>query len=833
MRNHNSKAIACSMVVSIFLGSATMAQAQEATMEETASDSQVTLDNTTAKAKPTLDEVVVTAQKRVEDVQDIPMSVTAIGAESIKRQNINDLNNIGHLVPNLEITATPAFNFITMRGTGSGNNRGFEQSVAIIIDEIYYGRPAYLSTGMMDVAAIEVLRGPQGTLYGKNSVAGTLHIRTGTPEDEWGMDADALYGDHNQQRYRIALTGPILEDRLAFRFAAGIDKKDGDIENTTTGEMISNRDNFNARLKLKYDFDAPVDVTLSLNYLTTDQVGDPVGYVFLQPRHLAAQQVFDPQASADPADEKLHKDSVNITDREAYDATLTLNWDIQPGLSLVSVSNMARLVDFVDFDGDFGPIPMLTLLSNEEYMQFSQEIRVTGDWKSVSYIGGLYFFHNNMKVESDTTLLLETHEALLVGGGLELTTMGRVCDPIWANSQGAAVLTMLGGCRQEAFALDNALAGQLGAELARARLANAPPFPIEQNYYNVDQTTTTYAAFGQFTWSVTPKIDITVGNRFSYEIKEIEAFHELYNLRPGGSPGRTTATNPNGAIVFTIIQPENEPYNENRKRVEFDLSPKISGQYFFTEDVMTYVTVAKGFKSGGFSATSNNAANLEFDEEESLNYEVGLRSEFFDRRIRVNISAFYTDYDGLQITSITGNETFITNAPKTIIKGIEFDYAIAVAPFLILTGNGAITNARYEEFRNGPCPVLHDGTKPCDLSGKRLPLSPDYSWTQNLLSFVPLGNFALLQLGLTATYKSDMFQAIDLDPKSNIPAAWRYRGQLSLRDIDEQWAISFFIENPFDEFYSRGSSDAPAFTGSYIGGTGSFRTISGEIRVKF
>ncbi|MGB1088555.1 MAG: TonB-dependent receptor plug domain-containing protein, partial [Alphaproteobacteria bacterium] len=204
-----------------------------------------------APRRPQLDEIIVTAQKRAEDVQDVPLSVTAIGGEELKEKNMADLNTVAAYAPNLSVLATPTFNFIYMRGVGSDYNRGFEQSVGIIIDEVFYGRPSYVSNGLLDLAAVEVLRGPQGTLYGKNSAAGALHLITASPEPDWSFDADAKFGERQAKRFRAAFGGPLFSDELSFRMAYMQDFQEGDIINTTLGGREErNLDNENIRLKL-------------------------------------------------------------------------------------------------------------------------------------------------------------------------------------------------------------------------------------------------------------------------------------------------------------------------------------------------------------------------------------------------------------------------------------------------------------------------------------------------------------------------------------------------------------------------------------------------------
>jgi len=783
------------------------------------------------KPQGALDEVKVTAQKRVEDVQDIPLSVSAIGGETIKDQNIVSLGDAADLLPNVQITDTPSFNFVSIRGLGSGVNRGFEQTVAIIIDEVYYARPSYFSNGLLDLEAIEVLRGPQGTLYGKNSPAGAIILRTGQPEFEWGIDADALYGSDNNIRFRAAATGPLIDDRLAFRAAVGIDKRDGNLFNTTTDEDASDKDNLNARLKLKFDPDGPLEFLLNASFLTVDQGIGPLQLTKIAPRHLAAMQVFDPETSGDVTDGKKHDDFSGFTDREAYDVTAIVHWDINADASLIYVGNFAEMKDRVMVDADFSPIPFLLSESSEDYRQISQELRVVGTTGDLDYVGGLYYFHSEVDALFDVALLLNLVESALITGRLE-TRAAPVCNALNQVPGVPALLAPFGGCSAQSLAVNNTAVGQLGAQLAQQRIGVSAPEPTEISTTFFDQTSDSYALFGQGTWRFAPKFAATAGTRFTYEVKEVEIIHTLTNEVTGGT-GAFGPNNPTGATTFPIVQPTNAPFATTEKRTEFDISPKFSLQYFPNDDLMAYLTVARGFKSGGFNASAINISKIEYDEEKSLTYELGWRSEFWGNRARLNISAFWSSYEGLQITTFNGVEFFVTNAKKSRIRGIEMDYIIAPLPFLIFSGNGAVNDARYRDFKNGPCTVDNEVDDVCDLSGKVLNNAPRFTWVQSVLAFMPLGNFAIIQTGFTASYNSKSFATIDVDPESIKPAAWTLRAQLSLRDMDRRWSASLFVDNIMGKRRPLGASDSPAFDQTFIGGASDDRVIAGEVRVTF
>ena len=181
---------------------------------ETASGAQ---DEQTTPARPPkrgLDEIIVTAQKREQDIRDVPISITVVSQEDIKQRDLANLNDIANVVPNVQIQATPTVSFIFFRGMGSGLNRGFETSVGVFEDGMYLGRPAFFSNGFVDLGNVEILRGPQGSLFGKNTVAGALQLNTVKPDYEWGGYADAMVGERKHRRLRAAVNAPVIDDVL-------------------------------------------------------------------------------------------------------------------------------------------------------------------------------------------------------------------------------------------------------------------------------------------------------------------------------------------------------------------------------------------------------------------------------------------------------------------------------------------------------------------------------------------------------------------------------------------------------------------------------------------
>ena len=805
-------------------------------------------------ANPKLDEIIVNAQKRAEDIQDVPLSVTAIGGEDIKEKNMSDLNDVSAFAPNLSILATPTFNFIYMRGLGSGYNRGLEQSVATIIDEVYYGRPSYLSNGLLDLAAVEVLRGPQGTLFGKNSAAGALHLRTAQPEFEFGFDGDATFGQRQLRRFRAAVTGPIMEDKLAFRFAILDEHQKGDIRNTTVGRDERNLNNSTYRGKLRLDSSANFSNTLTLTYATVDQHGSGTQLTKVRDRHLAAMREFDPQTTGDVYDDLTHQNFPGFVDRYTFDATLVTEWELKNGLLITNVANYAKLDESVEFDADFSPIPFLTLENDEKYYQISEELRFTSAPGEFEYVGGLYYFRNVVEANYNVTNYLELHEILGITGEGENTICGLISGsiPLIGISPadlipGLPLSEITQACQN--FELDNAALGTVFGNLAAQRTSTINPDPLEQSITTFDQQSDSFAAFGQGTWHITDRLSLTLGGRVSYEIKKVEVDHILRNLTTGtdgnGNPfdlqgNPNLGFTPGGALTFPIIQSGNVDFTESRTRREFSFSPKVSATMQWTDDIMTYVTIAQGYKGGGFNAQPLKPADLEFEEETSNTYEAGFKSEWLGGAARLNISGFYTQFDDLQVSAFDGVAFVVSNAAGATIKGIEYEWAFVPFFGLFFTGNGSIIDAKYDNFTTGSCgaevpPGQQDGDieGTCDLSGENLTNAPKWQHTINATFDYPMFNAVHVHLGLTASYQSVLWFTTDLDPVDRRESGWLIGARAGVRDINDRWALMVFVSNVLDRLDLAGNNDVPTFVGSHFGGRIPTTEIEGQLRIKF
>ncbi len=782
---------------------------------------------------PKLDEIIVTAQKRAENVQDVPLSVTAIGGEALKENNIGDLTAISEFTPNLVIFASPTFNYITLRGVGTGFNRGLEQSVAIVIDEVYYGRASYLSNGLLDLEAIEVLRGPQGTLFGKNSAAGALHLRTQNPPQEFEAEVDGTYGMFDYWRVRGTAGGPLPlgNDELFFRVAFQVERRDGFIENTLLDRDEQNLDQTTVRGKLLWEPTGSFSVQFQGTYGITEQEGTGIQIHEGTPRSIAAMQVFDPEFNAD-LDDKTSLDFPSFVERKYFEASAIVTWELNNGIEIKSITNYAGFNEDVKFDADFSPIPFITLQNDEKYSQFSQEIRFTSPPGEFQYVAGLYYFSNEVDALYRVEALGNVVELALITGAVEDILVGPINDALAGTPLAGVVSPLLGvvgvGGRNSQTSPVGVTLGQAGAQILAARTAAGTP--VQETATNpFVQETDSFAAFFQAEWNMTDIWKLIVGNRVSYEIKKLtEGGQMLVNEAVPGAP----------SIIFPLIQSGSVNFQDSRERNEFNVSPKVVLQYdgFYMGQV--YASAAAGYKGGGFNAQPLNPQEVEFEEETSITFELGTKLDLFDGAGRFNISAFYTFYNDFQSSAFNGTAFVPTNVGEARVTGIEWDGAQALTDWLMLTHSGSFIHSEYLDFDNGPCQAFQDPNNDagdaCTLVGKHFGTTPRFTMTVGLGWDKPIGNWPLRVVGnISGSYATRSFVATDRDPADQRDEYFLARGAIGVRDIDDVWSVMVYGSNLTNLEQIIDGDDQPTFTGAHFSTRTDPREVKVEARVRF
>jgi len=743
----------------------------------------------------TLEEIVVTAQQRAESLQDVPVSVAAVTAKKISDSGIVDLQGLSELVPNFSINETGISTTVTIRGISSGINSGFEQSVGMYNDGIFYGRDQLARVPMIDMERVEVLRGPQGILFGKNSIAGAVSQISAKPTDEFEGSVTALYEpDHGETDLRMVLSGP-LTDNLSGRLAVMTRELDGYVKNTELGADEQNEDEQVVRATLRWDVNDSVTATLKSSQSTFDVLGRNME-VYQSFGHLEAlNSVYNSPTAPWSVDTELNYIADNnghFSNNEVNNSTLTVDWDLE-GLTLTSVTGYVDYEFTESCDCDFTGAPVFDAGRQEEYQQLSQEFRLTSDLGSnFDYIAGLFF--------QDTDLTYADQIQLP--------------DPTVVNT----ALGLLGAGALQPF---------------------APGSSTDRTF---NQEGEVIALFAQGTWSVSEALRLTVGGRYTEEKKDAnrQQRHKANATFGGQYMPAVTADPVSGAYnvlygIFAI-----EAYDQiNGKLDDSSFSPVVTMEWDANPDTMVYATWTKGYKSGGFDARSNGhpdasvnnglksgaaiTGSWEFANEEATSVELGSKMSLADGAAELSVAWYMTDYNDLQVSQFDGTLGFnVTNAGEAKVQGIEADGRWALTDNITLTGSVAYLDFNYEKFPNSQCYFQQedtDGDKLCDAGGKRKEFTPELQANLGAAWASEMSNGLELNASLDVSFMDEYLYAANLDPRSKQDAYSMVNARIALAGSEGAWELALLGRNLTDETVINFGGNTP-LGGTLTGGAG-------------
>ena len=756
----------------------------------------------------TLEEVVVTAQKRAESLQDVPISVVALSGETIDKAGITTLEGMSAIMPNVTITQEQITDRVSIRGIASGGNQGFDQSVGLFSNGVYLARGFQFRSAFLDVGSVEVLRGPQATLFGKNTIAGAANITSRKPTEELEGEIYGGYETEYDSNYIGGSLSGALTDTLNARLAFKTSDEKGWVEDVARNEDGPSSESTNYRLSLAW---APTeDLSFNFSHEEFDLEGDSKGFEVIHDEIINPDgSVAGPQCRFPGApvggvalggDCSLNQQSAEtnvdgspgFTEEELTEVNtrltaLTTEY-VMDELTLTLVTGYSESILDELNPGMHQPFPTNNTVSFEEFEQFSQEIRITSPGgETIDWLAGLYYETNDLSFEDNIHL----HATNILQGAVPNNVKIRT---------------------------------------------------------DFEQESETYAAFAQATWNINEAMRLTLGLRYGDEEKEAR---QNYRLLDAGTDRRTATTfagiftedpslNPLGAGEDPVAGGEavaaglsagfnfDEHDTGKQKRQQENWSPSINFQYDVTSDVMTYASASRGYKSGGFDARlARSTDSFEFDEEQATTFELGTKSRLFDDRAELNAAIFYTEYEDLQFSSFNGGLSFyVDNAANAELKGFEFDGRLLVTENLILSGGGAYLDFEFKDFENGPCDIYTQtaantaaGTSSAsctkNLSGERATNTPE--WTFNLAAewTQPLGDALEFVAGATVVYEDEYYTSADLDPVMLQDAVTKVDLRLGLNDIaNNAWSVALLVKNVTDEDTFHYGTDVPLVGGA-------------------
>jgi len=774
------------------------------------------------EAQADSNDIIVTARRRSESAQDIPLAVSVLDAQQLDETGAFNVNRLQQLAPTLQFySSNPRNTAVNIRGLGVPfglTSDGFEQGVGIYVDDVYYSRVASATFDFLDVAQIEVLRGPQGTLYGKNTTAGAINIQTNQPTFDFEGRAEVSVGNYNFQQARLAVSGP-LSETVAARVAFSGTSRNGTIRNVTTGENIQSLDNIGLRAQLLWEPTSNLKIKLVGDYNKQDAVC--CGSVFVgtgatqrplnrQFAALAAAQNYAPP-SANPFDRLTDLDSNLNAGNVIAGAALKITWDVGPG-TFTSVTAWRYWDWKPENDRDFTGLSIVALSQNPSQQdQYTQEFRYAYTGDRFDFVLGAFAF--NQRIDTQGT---EAH----------------------------------------------------GINSSRWSIAPNNPLSLDPSVLNglTARNTqflksTSAALFGQLSWKATDSFTIQPGARLNYDEKQGFYQRRVFTGTGVELTGRETDARSRAQLV--VFQPQISAPEDTDWNLTYDLTLS----YEVAPDVLAYGTYAKSFKTiginqNGLPTDANGqpiAAAGTIRPETVDHFEVGLKSQFWNRKATLNLAAFRTDIRDYQATVNNGQlgvlRGFLANAGKVRSQGIEADFSIRPSARFTAYTNAAYTDAKYVRFTDAPCPPeLAGGTTAvpgqtpsapgtpggispanCDISGQRLPGVSKWSFSFGAEGNVPatfLGKPGEVYLGYDGSYRSNF-------SSNPSPSALTFVDGYSLSNLragfrsDDGLNLFVWVRNAFDENYFEQLFVGPGNTGLIAGLPGDPRTFGATAAITF
>ena len=741
-----------------------------------------------------LEEVVVTAQRREQALQDVPIAIQVVSNDLLNDIAAEDMGDLNGFVPGLVISSdSPTQPRYAIRGIQTGDfGVGTDSAVGVYIDGVYSSRTGSSLLAFNDIERIEVLKGPQGTLFGRNSAAGAISIITRKPVDEFDAFVRLRLGEYDKTHLDGMVNVP-LADNLALRVNGVWNQSDGWVRDAATGKDIWPEDNWAMRATLKWDITEATSATLSWDHDEIDQYARPaIGLVELADGQGRTPYPADPSTYLNPLKARVYNDVVDNEESRKLDG-LTLFIDHDFGWGDFRSTTAWRTFDTVNREDEDGTnrIALYFDTANiEDNESWYQEFKFSGQTDSIDWIGGVSYYSEDAKQISDTHAFTDSIDTVLLNLGLagtpDGTLFGFTSDVLAANG---IPLTMLGLGWREAM-------------------------------YNEGNFKAT-AVFGDVIWHATDRLNLTFGLRYTHDEKEFSWFNgpreapeldaTIAALQAGGFFGVFPI--PPEAYQFDIVFDLSQLGLEGQK-VKLDdtwddVSPRFVVDYAVTDDVMVFGSLAKGYKAGGYNSVE---VGSQFNNEDVWNLEGGVKSLFSDLGLIVNASAFYYEYLDKQAISLvtgvngSGIPQYVVDTSDEEAYGLEADLRWQPVEALTFTANMAWIDATYKKKFVG------DGEDRRDLSGEPTG-EPHFSAALGASYVWNLSQYGLLDASLMHAYRGEsrcngdsQFQGTcQVSPNFNVGEATnRTDLRLAWASAGDRWGVAAYLTNAFDERYVTG-----------------------------
>lgn len=703
------------------------------------------VENPTPRTEPS--EILVTATRREQALQDVPIAVTALGGETLDNARIRQTSDLVMQVPNLTISSQVAAFVVFLRGVGNtATNPGQEGAVATYVDGVYQPSPYGALLSLSNIARVEVIKGPQGTLFGRNATGGLINVVTKDPSQEFSGNALISYGNFNTMKATGYITGKLAENVSADIAGYYYNQDKGFGTNVGTGNRLKGTMNLDIRGKVLIEPTDTTKIRIAASYArNTSSTGNALAILppstglggSALPNFYTSNNFYNINADTDPSSTSTNKQF-----------SLKIDQDAGP-FDIVSITSYTNQKSYEIEDADTTTTPILNFIGSQDTNVFTQELQLQSKKGSaLTWILGAFYFNSDAKGSP-------------TGVGLRGFAFG--CADCGLNSRTHA-------------------------------------------------TTKSFAGFGEATYEILPKLNVTVGGRYTTDKKAIGGFTDLV-----GAGGVITGTFP--------IAPAEKTFNKFTYRGIVD--------YHFAEDVMGYASYSRGFKSGGYDTSIPNG--IAFAPEVLDAIEAGVKIQALNRRLTLNMAAFHYDYKNLQQpVLIPGTTTQITiNAANAKVNGFEADAGLKITENFRVSGGIGYLDSEYKDFDNAPCTALNPVTGAvtgfsCSPSGNQLVQTSKWSWNVGGVLTLPTkaGNFTATA---SYAYKGTFFY--DFTNRLPQKGYGLLNGSLGWSTEDEGFGVNIYAENLTNQKYTIAQYPTGGFPDRV--GVGRPRQFGVELRTKF
>jgi outer membrane receptor protein involved in Fe transport len=802
---------------------------------------------TTAQDDQPVEEIIVTATRRETALQNVAVAVTAIGAQAIESAGVKDIRDLTQLAPSLQVPVSENSGSVTarIRGVGTqGSNPGLESSVGVVIDGVFRARNSVAFGDLGEIRAIEVLRGPQGTLFGRNTSAGLINVTSKKPSFEFGTSGDATFGNYGLGGLGLGITGPLIEDKLAGRLYVTARARDGYMNvNNGNARTDSNDSNYYAiRGQLLYTPSETFDARLIVDQASRAEACCAAAVWLKDVRVPSSTDILNkisPNALQTSRNFDSYLASANRTyDQDIEDAgiSLEMNWDVGFG-KLTSITAQRNWKRTAGADSDYSGADVVYSLKSEgagaEFDNFTQEFRYAGSLGKLDWLVGTIYSKEtiNSTVRFRTGNDYQAYIGGLLGPALALANPALAVNPLSptaTNTQLAGVISTW----QSILGVTPANIGTLA--------------PGGGQFDDYEQNAESVALFTHNIYQFNDDFSVTLGLRYTSEEKKFQgsyrtqgntactAIENRLGLDAARNAGSLAAVV--GAICAPWMRSGLDGMDHRQEKSEKEWSGIFSAAYRFAPNINSYASYSRGYKAGGFnldrafSDLQNNVVtsiiapgagsrtvrqpNTSFAPETVDAYEVGLKTQWFNRALTANFAAYHQTFENFQLNTFTGISFVVTSVPEVVSQGVEFDYVLRTPiDGLSITGGAAYSLTEYTKNLGSAAQAntfLGQNPNLYWLPGGQLTSSPVWTYGSAF-------NYERSVLSDTAKFKAytdfrtitDTITGSNLDPRKTQPGYTLINGRLALSTADDRWTVELWGRNLTDERYAQITFDAP------------------------